>query len=278
MHAVINTHQAEAWDGQEGEHWAANQDRWDAVSEELNEHLIEGAAIGARDRVVDIGCGNGRSTRSAAKRAALGHALGLDLSGPMLERARASAAGEGIDNVRFEQGDAQIYPFEPAAFDLAISRGGIMFFADPAAAFANIGAALRTGGRLVFVCPMEVHRQDWFTVPMTTLLGRAPAPASPDEPGMFSLGERTHLTNVLAKAGFQNITTNETVVRMTYGRDAEDAADFFLGMRPTQFHLSQTGRTGNDVRDGMIAALRPYESAEGVRLGGSFWLVSAVRP
>ncbi|MEQ4207465.1 class I SAM-dependent methyltransferase [Actinopolymorpha sp. B9G3] len=278
MQSIVNTHQAEAWNGYEGEHWAAHQDRWDAVSRELNDHLLAGAAISVQGRVLDIGCGNGQSTRSAAVRAARGYALGVDLSGPMLERARATAADEGIDNVRFEQGDAQVHPFESGGFDVAISRGGIMFFADPVAAFANIGRALRTAGRFVFVCPQEVHRQDWFVAPMTALLGRPPGPAAPGEPGMFSLADRDHLGKVLRAAGFETVTATEIGVRMTYGRDADDAADFFLGMGPARFLLSQTGRTQADVRPAVRAALRPYEQVGGVHLPGRFWLVSATRP
>ncbi|MGW5361796.1 class I SAM-dependent methyltransferase [Actinopolymorpha pittospori] len=278
MQAVVNTHQAEAWNGYEGEHWAAHQDRWDAVNVDLTRHLFAGAAVGERDRVLDIGCGNGQSTRLAARRAVDGHAVGVDLSGPMLGRARATAAQEHLTNVWFEQGDAQVHPFETGAFDLAISRAGIMFFGDPVAAFTNIGRALRAGGRFVFVCPRDVHLQEWFVAPMTALLGRTPGPAVPGEPGMFSLADRAHLDDVLLRAGFETVTAAEVDVEMAYGRAAEDAADFFLGMGPARFSLSQTDRAAADLRDTVVEALRAYETVEGVRMPGSFWRVSATRP
>ncbi|WP_020575061.1 class I SAM-dependent methyltransferase [Actinopolymorpha alba] len=278
MGHIVNTHQAEAWNGYEGEHWAAHQQRWDAVSQELNHHLLTAAAIGEQDHVLDIGCGNGQSTRLAAARAHRGHALGVDLSAPMLAQARATAAAEGVSNVRFEHGDAQVYPFEAGGFDVAISRGGIMFFSDPVTAFANIGRALRPGGRLVFVCPRDVHRQDWFVAPMTALLGRPPGPAGPREPGMFSLADHDHLHDLLSRAGFETVTATGIDVYMTYGSDAADAAEFVLGMGPVRFYLDQTGRPAEGVRSAVTAALRPYEVPGGVRMPGSFWLVAASRP
>jgi len=140
---VTNIQQAEAWNGYEGRHWADNQTRWDAVADGINPHLFAAAAIGVDDRILDIGCGNGRTTRLAASLAARGRAVGVDLSAPMLARARASAEADGLANVEFRQADAQVHPFERAAFDVAMSRGGVMFFADPVTAFHNIGTALR---------------------------------------------------------------------------------------------------------------------------------------
>ncbi|MFF0851136.1 class I SAM-dependent methyltransferase [Streptomyces sp. NPDC003280] len=148
MHAIVNTAQAQAWNGYEGAHWAAHQDRWDAVNAGFDQPLLDAAVITPGDHVLDIGCGAGATTLLAARAAAPhGSALGLDLSGPMLQRARAGAEGADFANVRFEQGDAQVHPLPRSTFDVVISRFGIMFFSDPAAAFANIAAALRPGGR-----------------------------------------------------------------------------------------------------------------------------------
>src|SRR5688572_29424056 len=135
MVQIVNTEQAEAWNGYEGQHWADNHDRYESMNSGFNDRLLGAARIGERDRVLDIGCGNGLTTRLAARLAArwarLGEAVGVDLSVPMLTRARAIAAEEGVENVRFEQGDVQVYPFSEAGFDAAISRFAVMFFADP---------------------------------------------------------------------------------------------------------------------------------------------------
>ena len=106
------------------------------------EVLRRACAIGGAERVLDIGCGTGQTTRDAARTAAAGSALGIDISGPMIARARELAAAEHLRNVRFEQGDAQVYSFPPQSFDVAISRFGTMFFADPIAAFRNLRAAI----------------------------------------------------------------------------------------------------------------------------------------
>src|SRR5688572_4625186 len=103
--SIVNTAQSEAWNGYEGEHWATHDDRYDAVNGGFNGFLLD--AIASRDRVLDIGCGNGQLTRLAAGKAQ--RATGVDLSGPMLATARARAAD--VPNVTFEQGDVQVYPF-----------------------------------------------------------------------------------------------------------------------------------------------------------------------
>ncbi|MFC6933602.1 class I SAM-dependent methyltransferase [Actinomadura yumaensis] len=148
MPQIVNTHQSEAWNGYEGRHWADHHDRYDQVNGGFNAALLDAAALTAEDRVLDLGCGNGQVTRLAARRARA--ATGIDLSGPMLDRARALAAEEGVANVTFERGDAQVHPLPEST--AAISRFGVMFFADPVAAFANVARALVPGGRLAFLC------------------------------------------------------------------------------------------------------------------------------
>jgi ubiquinone/menaquinone biosynthesis C-methylase UbiE len=146
-----NTEQLRAWDGGEGAYWAANADRFDRGVAAYHGRFLAAAGIGNTDHVLDIGCGTGQTTRDAARAAASGSALGVDLSSQMIGHARRRAAQDGIANARFEQADAQIYPFAAGAFDVAISRTGAMFFGDPAAAFGNIGRALRPAGRLTLL-------------------------------------------------------------------------------------------------------------------------------
>lgn len=283
MVAIVNTHQAEAWNGYEGRHWADHQDRYDAANDSMNAPILRTAAISGTDRVLDVGCGNGRITRLAARQAPDGHATGVDLSGPMLERARASAAGEGVANVTFEQGDAQAYPFPEGGFDVAISRGGIMYFADPVAAFANIGRALRPGGRLAFACPKEITPDADFAralAPLWALMSRhAPATGDVDQaPGPISLSDPHRIEEVLTDAGFTDVTSKPLTVPMVFGRDAADAADFFIGMGPMRFDLRNADPAEvQDARDALIAELRRYENGDAVVLHSDLWLVSAVR-
>ncbi|MFF6832783.1 class I SAM-dependent methyltransferase [Streptomyces sp. NPDC012438] len=281
MSGIVNTEQAQAWNGPEGVHWARHQDRWNAVNEGFDEPLLDAAGITGDGRVLDIGCGAGQTTRLAALRAPRGSALGLDLSGPMLAEARARAEREGVPHALFEQGDAQEHPFGAGAFDAAISRYGVMFFADPVAAFANIGRALRPGGRLAFVCPAEAALNEW-AVAMTALRDLLPVGdfGSPGLPGMFSLADPDRIRRVLAAAGFTGVTTERVRAHGRWGRGAGDAADFLLGTGPGR-HLTERAdaETRARVRRTLEDRLRAHEAADGtVRLLSTCWLVTADRP
>ena len=142
-----------------------------------NERLRAAVAVEPGQRVLDIGCGAGQTTREAARAAAPGHVLGIDLSVPLLERARTLAAAERLDNVTFEHGDAQVYPFARGHFDLAISRFGAMFFSDPPAAFGNIARALRPRARLVLLVWQSRPRNEWAMAIESALRGPMPATA-----------------------------------------------------------------------------------------------------
>ena len=140
-----NVEQLRAWDGDEGEYWADNAEYFDRSVAAYHERLLAAAAIGERDRVLDVGCGTGQTTRDAARAASAGSALGIDLSSRMLDHARRRAAEEGVTNVTFAQADAQIHAFDPGAYDVAISRTAAMFFGDHVAAFRNIGTCPASG-------------------------------------------------------------------------------------------------------------------------------------
>ncbi|NED14642.1 class I SAM-dependent methyltransferase [Streptomyces sp. SID9124] len=280
MSEIVNTEQAQAWNGPEGTHWARNQDRWNAVNGGFNGPLLDAARITDGHRTLDLGCGTGQTTRLAALRAPRGSATGLDLSGPMLAEARARAEREGVGNVSFVQGDAQTHPLAPGAYDVAISRYGVMFFTDPVAAFGNVGRSLRPGGRLAFVCPADAALNDWVTA-MAALRDLLPVGdfGRPGLPGMFSLAAPDRIREVLTAAGFVEITVNQAQVYGTWGTGAEDAADFLLGTGPGR-HLVQradaTARTR--ARDVLTDHLRAHETADGaVRLRSTSWLVAADR-
>ncbi|MBT2452809.1 class I SAM-dependent methyltransferase [Streptomyces sp. ISL-43] len=280
MEHVVNTDQAQAWNGYEGTQWARNQDRWDAVNDGFNRPLLDAAAIGTRERVLDVGCGAGRTTRLAARRAAEGGATGLDLSAPMLERARASARSEGLGNASFTQGDAQSHPFAPGAFDVAVSRYGVMFFADPVAAFTNIASALRPGGRLAFVCPAEADGNEWLQA-LAALRGILPVGefGAPGSPGMFSLADPERAVRILSAAGWEEAEAVRVQADGDWGRDAEDAAGFLLGSGPGRHLLDQVGPEQQQLARRTLAdALRPHQRDGAVRLRSSSWLVTARRP
>ncbi|MGW1770005.1 class I SAM-dependent methyltransferase [Streptomyces sp. NPDC002073] len=275
-----NTAQAEAWNGYEGSHWARNQHRWDAVNDGFNEPLLDAAALAPGHRVLDIGCGAGRTARLAARRVGpAGRVLGLDLSGPMLERARELARGEGVANVAFEQGDAQVHPLPPGTFDRAVSRYGVMFFGDPLAAFGHLGGALRPGGRLAFVCAAGPEGNEWLDA-FAALRGVLPTGGfgTPGGPGMFSLADPDATTALLAAAGFEDIAVRPVRAYGDWGRTAEDAAAFLLDSGPGRHLLADAGpETATEALARLTAALRPHERDGAVRLLSTSWLNTATR-
>ncbi|MGH9214622.1 MAG: class I SAM-dependent methyltransferase [Acidimicrobiales bacterium] len=277
---VANVEQAQAWDGAEGDHWVRNQQRYEAMTGAFTERLLSAAAIEAADRTLDIGCGNGQTTRLAARRAGRGLALGVDLSAAMLDCARRDAADEGLTNVRFERADAQVHAFPPAAFDVAVSRFGVMFFDDPVAAFTNICRALQPGGRLAFLCWQEALRNDYVAVPLGAALAHVPVPdvGGPDAPGPFSLADPGRIDEVLTDAGFEQITTASVEAQMRLGDEADDAVEFLGGTGLARALLeSVEPAAATRALDAVRDALRPYEQADGVHLGGAAWLVTAHR-
>lgn len=281
-----NSRQAKAWNGPVGTHWATHHDRYDSMLSGVNDALFEAAAIGAGDRVLDIGCGAGATTRIAARRAAHGHAVGVDISAPLLDRARANTASDGITNAAYEQVDAQTHPFLAAGYDVAISRGGVMFFADHTAAFTNIAHALRPGGRLVFVCPQpfDAGMEESRTLGLfAKLLAEEEGPEQSPEHGspeaaadavaahtaMASLSEPARLREVLT--AYEDVTVTPIPVETVWGRTPSDAVDFILSRTPGRVVTAAT-------RASLEKAFRPHATEYGVRMRAAVWLVTAVRP
>jgi SAM-dependent methyltransferase len=277
MHAIANHQQAEAWNGWEATHWAENPERYDAMMGAFNTPMFDAAGITPHGRILDVGCGAGQTTRLAARRAREGHALGIDLSAPMLERARRDAAAEDLRNVSFEQGDAQVHPFSEPGFDVVISRGGVMFFEDHVAAFTHLRRALVPGGRLAFIGPRP-GGPDSAYARATSALSPFLAEASPAARGMGSLLDSAHIHQVLEVAGYADIDVTPLSAPMILGAEAGDAADFIFAMGPTRHNLRDVdpatiARTHAQVTD----ALAEFETTDGVAIPGSVWLVTASR-
>jgi ubiquinone/menaquinone biosynthesis C-methylase UbiE len=276
LSGVANVEMARAWE-EEGARWAQQADRYDATVRRHTRRLLEAAHISSSERVLDIGCGCGQTTREAARRAPSGTALGVDLSARMLERAGARAAAEGLTNVRFEQADAQVYPFEPEAFDLAISRFGVMFFADPVAAFKNVGRALRPGGRLALLVWQEAGKNAWMSIIKDALaLGRTLPEPPAAGPGPFGLADADRVRRILTEAGFKHITLDDVHELMELGHDADDALAFGRTMGPVVGLLKDlddatAARALDSLRDALVA----HETPEGVLLDSRAWLITA---
>jgi SAM-dependent methyltransferase len=273
-----NQEQLAAWDGDEGEYWAAHGEYFDRAVVDHHRRLFEVAAIAPTDRVLDIGCGTGQTTRDAARAAAGGSALGVDLSGQMLDRARRQAAEEALTNVAFLQADAQVHPFDAAAFDVAISRTGAMFFGDAVAAFANIGRALVPGGRLVLVAWQPLAANEWIREISGALAAGRERPTPPaDAPGPFSLADPERVRAVLSSAGFRGVELEPLEAGMWFGTDAADAQRFILGQVGWMLAgLDESGR--RQALDDLRTTVEAHVTAEGVVFGSAAWVIQAARP
>ena len=242
-----------------------------------HEHLRAAYGIGPGDEVVDIGCGTGLTTREAARAAAPGRVLGVDVSERMLERARQVTAAERLDNARYELGDAQVHRFDAATFDVAISRFGTMFFTDPAAAFANIAAALRPNARLVLLVWQRRQDNEWARA-IDAALGDAAQPPPPHgDP--FSLGDADATARILEDAGFDGVRFEDVHEPVLYGPDPDAALAFVRGFQATSAALAslsdgEAARTVERLRE-MLAAHHTHE--RGVVLESRSWLITAVR-
>jgi SAM-dependent methyltransferase len=276
-----NASQIQSWDGPAGQHWVAEAERYDRMTRSFCEQIIEAAAPGPGERVLDVGCGNGAVALAVSALVAPGGSvMGLDVSGPMLAHARRRAEQAGIASVSFLQGDAQVYPLPPASFDAVVSRFGVMFFDDPVAAFANIGRALRPGGRIAFTCWRDLLVNDWLMVPAGAALQHVPMPdlGQPGAPGPFSLADPERVRQVLQDAAFAQIALEEVARPMPLGSSADDVLAFMRGTEMAQVLMSGVDPgTAERAWAAVKAALQAHAEPGGITLAGTAWLVTARR-
>jgi len=276
--SIANTDQAERWNsGEDLAHWLDNQARYDRMNEPFTALILDAAAFRPGAQVLDVGCGCGGTTLAAARLIAPGQGVGVDLSGPMLARARARAEAAGLGNAVFQQGDAQVHPFGPARFDTVISRFGTMFFADPVAAFANVRSAVRPGGRLIFVCWQPLAANQWLLVPGAALTEHVPPPPG-FGPGMFAFADPDRVRPILAAAGWRDIeiTSEPRSILVGGGGSVDDAVEFLrTGSMGRMMLAGADADTVDRAVASVRAALTPYADAEGVHLDAGVWLVQA---
>jgi SAM-dependent methyltransferase len=241
-----------------------------------NEVLRRAYGIRRDDRVLDIGCGAGATTRDAARLAAEGSALGVDISAPMVERARELARAEGLGNVTFECADAQVHPFGSETFEIAISRFGTMFFPDPHAAFANIRQALRPAGRLVMMVWQSHDRNEWSVAIQKAVPGDEGTPTSRPNADPFSLGDPPTVESILGLAGFGEITFTDVHEPVYYGPDLATALEWVsaftcVGDALKALDPDSAARALGRLR----GTLAEHASSRGVWFDSRAWIVKA---
>jgi ubiquinone/menaquinone biosynthesis C-methylase UbiE len=253
-----------SWDGDDGARWTEYDDIFDGCLARYNDALLDG--LRPNDHVLDVGCGTGSITRAAARRAKT--ATGIDLSSQMLALAEHRAKADGLDNVHFVHGDAQVHEFEQGSFDAIVSRAGVMFFGDPVAAFTNLRRALRPGGRLTALVWQPLAANEWMTALLSTINATTPTTNT----GAFSLADPADAQHLLAAAGFTATTVTGIREPMSFGPDPARAYDFFAGLGPVRAALAGS-RIETEQR--LRALLAAHTAADGILLGSAMWLVEA---
>jgi SAM-dependent methyltransferase len=274
-----NADQIAYWNGPGGQRWADRQQAQDIVLAPIADLLIDRASPAAGERIIDVGCGSGATTIAFARKVGpSGHAFGIDVSGPMLARARQSAPKDLP--VDFVLADATVYPFDPASFDLLASRFGVMFFAEPARSFANMRKALRPSARLAFACWREPRENPFFTAPLQAVYKHVPKlpQQGPEDPGPFAFASEARVHRILGEAGFAGIKMEpcNLALDVAIGRGLDAAVQGALEIGPASRALE--GHP-DDVRAAATKSIREaltaFAKGQTVPLPASIWIVTA---
>jgi len=278
--------QIDDWNGATGARWVDNQERLDRILAPYGDAALAAAAAKPGEAVLDIGCGAGVTTLAlAASVQPGGRIVGVDISEPLIARARERAAAAALPiDFRLEDAGRAVLP--DAAFDLLFSRFGVMFFDAPADAFRHMRAALKPGGRLAFICWRSAAENDWARLPIAALRGIVPIPeANPEAPGPYAFGNRARVEAILADAGFTDVEIRPFDAPLIYGigasREAalDDAFDYMMQIGTLPRLLA--GKP-DDMRARAMAAVREALATRvgdaGVVIEGAAWVVTARNP
>ena len=268
--------QTKLWNGPAGRAWVESQEALDQMFKPFEERLAEAAAAAARASVLDVGCGTGATTIAIARRLApKGNCTGADISEPMLAVARNRAAREGVP-AHFICGNAQVQPFEPAAFDMIVSRFGVMFFDDPVAAFANLRRAATQDARLLCITWRSAAENPFMTTAeraAAPLLPNLP-PRRPEGPGQFAFADERRVAAILQESGWANIAIEPLDVECRVPE--QDLVPYLTRFGPVGQALQESDeRTRAQVTETVRAAFAPYVHGTEVRYTAACWMVGA---
>ncbi|MBL9097025.1 MAG: class I SAM-dependent methyltransferase [Alphaproteobacteria bacterium] len=270
-----NADQIAFWNGEAGEKWVKSQDRLDKMLAGISDEIVKTARAAPGEAILDIGCGCGETSLRLAKTA--GRVVGIDISRPMLARAAQRAKDAGIANFKAIEADASDHSFG-AEFDLLFSRFGVMFFADPDRAFANLRKSLKPGGRLAFVCWRDWRDNEWARVPIAAARPHLPPqpPMGPEDPGPFAFADLARLRRILSSGGFDEITARPFDTQMHLGADHEEALAHTQEFGPVARMMAAASDAEKaKAVAALSAALKPFADRKPFTLGGAVWIVTA---
>lgn len=280
--AVSNAEQLAYWSGPGGVHWVEEQSSYDQMLAPFGDRVLERLHLSPGRRVLEVGCGTGALSVAIAKRLGpRGQVVAVDFSPPLLARARERAREARVDTVEFLEADAQTHAFPREHFDAVASRFGVMFFEDPVAAFANLAAATRPDGRLVFACWQQAERNEFLSL-IQQVVGRyvSVAQTDPTAPGPFSLGDPSRIHEVLGAGGWADITLTPVEGSM-YVPD-RGPVDRAVSFSLDRGHIRQlldgaSPELAALVRRDLTAELETRHDGDGVLLGYAAWIAEARR-
>lgn len=280
--SAIDDHNADQiayWNGPGGRHWTERQQLQDIVLAPVSEILLSRADVKSGETVLDVGCGCGATSFDLVKRVGPGgRVTGIDISDPMLGRARELApAGSPVE---FVLADATVYPFTASSIDLLFSRFGVMFFAQPSVSFANMRKALRPGGRLAFACWRTPRDNPWMMLPLQEAYKHVPKlpEVKPEDPGPFAFAREERVHRILAEAGFSDIAMERADLSLDIATDRglDAAIETVLAIGPTSRAFE--GQPPDKIAaatQSIRTALTAHQKGNTIPLGGSIWIVTA---
>lgn len=264
-----NAEQAEFWNGDSGRRWLSLETELEQMNASVVNHLLAEARASGAGRILEIGCGAGRLALGLAQGSAVGgQVVAVDISEPMLARARERAHGHA--NLTFLRADAQTADL-PGPFDLALSTFGVMFFDDPVAAFANIRRAMAAKGRLLCATFGAITANPWFSIPRAAAVARLGPPpgADPNAPGPLAFADRARVCGLLTDAGWRDVAAEARIFDFCHTGGPAAAADLSLNLGPAAFVIRVLGGSDADskaIRDRIEAGFAAFATADGVHL------------
>jgi SAM-dependent methyltransferase len=271
--------QAALWNGRGGRAWVDEQESLDRLFAPFENLLVDEARAASARRVLDVGCGTGATTLAIAQvLGAAGQCVGADISEPMIAAARVRAERAGAA-ASFICGDVQRHAFEPASFDLIVSRFGVMFFDSPVQAFANLRHAAKDGSALRAIAWRSAAENPFMTTAeraAAPLLANLPA-RKPGAPGQFSFADRDRVASTLAESGWAGVDIRPIDVECTLPENALHG--YLTRLGPVGLVLQDADeRTHTRVTEAMRAAFEPYVHGSEVRFTAACWMIGARAP
>ena len=279
----VNKNQRDFWSGKGGDIWVERQNAMDTMLSPLGEAALNKLNLNEGENVLDIGCGCGHTTLNIAKRISPdGQVTGLDISEPMLKRAKESANEMSISNASFNCVDVQTDDIGEEVYSAAFSRFGVMFFEDPIAAFRNINKSLITGASLSFVCWQSPTVNPWQSLFVQEVKKFIDLPSPPPRsPGPFAFMESEYVSSILEESDFQNIKIegHEAEVNMFSGRSLSDSVKDYISINPVVSGMlkDSTEQEKTEIINSAIEAFSPYYSAKGLMFPSATWLVTTTK-